>query len=96
MPLRLRLLRADELGWFGTADAFAGHFADDLGGGEDFFLALARHGPDAAFRNLQAFAEKTGHALRSKTIRIFAHSTRKSAIISGRLRGPGIQSLEPK
>jgi len=60
VSLGLRLLRGDEARGFGTSDAFAGHFADDLGGGEDFFLALARHG---------------------RIPRIFAHSTRKNAII---------------
>lgn len=44
VPLGLCLFRGDETGWFGSAYALAGHFADDLRSGKDFFLWLARHG----------------------------------------------------
>jgi len=43
VALGLRLFGEDQLRGFGTAYALAGHFADDLGGGEDFFLWFARH-----------------------------------------------------
>jgi hypothetical protein len=54
VALGLCLLGGDEARGFGTAYAFAGHFADDLGSGEDFFLWLARHG-----RNPRIFAHST-------------------------------------
>jgi hypothetical protein len=47
MPFGLALLSKNKLGGFGTSHAFAGHFTNHLGGGENFFLALARHSRDA-------------------------------------------------
>ena len=69
--LRILFLSRHKTGRPRATDAFARHFANDLGGGKDFFLALARH---------------------DRVARIFAHSTRKNAIISGWLGIYGVQS----
>lgn len=47
MPFGLVFFGADKLGGSGASYAFTGHFADDFGSGEHFFLALARHSRDA-------------------------------------------------
>src|SRR5208282_624613 len=44
MPLRLRLLRRHKARRFRAPHALASHFANYLGGGKGFLLALARHG----------------------------------------------------
>jgi hypothetical protein len=40
----LRFFPCYKTGWFGTANAFSCHLANDPGGGENLFLGLARHG----------------------------------------------------
>lgn len=61
MALGLGFLGGDEAGGSGTTYALAGHFANYLGGGEDLFLWLARHGGS---EDLIA-ADKRGPSLRS-------------------------------
>jgi hypothetical protein len=91
VALGLGLFRGDKAGGFGDAYALAGHFADYLGGGEDFLLWFARHGLAPGLSKLHPAKSRSFAALRMTPcnneqttnkeplagIRIFAHSCRQ-------------------